>query len=237
MLGFILHYGGADSALARLPAANNILEDLDGATDGYDPAVSDLIYFLRCNNRQLDAQSLEGPYQSGNLFRVHSVLARIRNSPAKDLPPVKRKELGKLLHRTIGRALEADTAARNQARIRQEAIRNAELCLDGANPTGDGPFPPDGFRWSGKQVTGLSIPQWKLLDALCVSGRLRDAVPLNEVIRQVYGIDKYKQRALGELRRRTENKLTENDIPLAFDLTNQTLRLLPIRSHAKSTPA
>jgi hypothetical protein len=100
-----------------------------------------------------------------------------------------------------------------------------------AADTGNGPIPPDRFRWQGAEVTDLSSPQWRLLDALCQEGRLRNAAPTAEVIRRVYGdcvtADEGRRRALEQVRRRTQSKLDAAGVRLLIDLTNQSYRLTP----------
>jgi hypothetical protein len=94
-----------------------------------------------------------------------------------------------------------------------------------------GPAPPDLFRWEGVQVCGFSPHQWRFLDALFEAGRLRDAVPVAEIIRHVYGADasthENQRRALEQVRRRTQAKLDGDGVRLLIDLTNHTYRLIP----------
>jgi hypothetical protein len=83
-----------------------------------------------------------------------------------------------------------------------------------------------------KGLTGL---QWSLLDALCENGKLREAVPVEQVICHVYDVNPKvasavdgKKRALQELRRRTQGALEHDGVPLVIDLTNEHLYLNPI---------
>jgi hypothetical protein len=99
----------------------------------------------------------------------------------------------------------------------------------------EGPIPPDSFRWQGSEVERLSKDQWRLLDALCEQGRLRKAVPVSEVIRHVYESDRRRKksadalrRALMEMRRRTQDKLNDAEVPLEIQQVNDSLRLYPL---------
>jgi hypothetical protein len=106
---------------------------------------------------------------------------------------------------------------------------DAVLCHANHGST-TGPVAPDKFRWGQREVRGLSMHQWRLLEALCQEGRLRNAVPTAQVIRHVYGekANERRRRALDQLRRRTQEKLDAAGVGLLIDLTNQSYRLTPI---------
>lgn len=95
---------------------------------------------------------------------------------------------------------------------------------------------PDEFRFRGQSVHDLSALQWRLLSALCDKNGLRSAVPIQEVIGFVYGLEEKnrqsiekRRRSFGELRRRLQVILDRADIPLLIELNNNFVRLLPIR--------
>jgi hypothetical protein len=129
----------------------------------------------------------------------------------------------------------SDVSAPDHTAMREErspAERPGRSAVADDEAMADGPIPPDMFRWRGREVGGLSVPQWRLLGALCDAGRLRAAVPLAEVVCHVYGAkavaDDNRRRALEQLRRRTQTKLDAAGVPLLIDLTNQSYRLIPI---------
>ncbi len=100
----------------------------------------------------------------------------------------------------------------------------------------DGAVPPDKFRWEDVEAEDLSSPQWKLLDALCENGLLRDAVPIPDLLKRVYGstgkMPGDPRRAIEQLRRRTQEILDGANIRLIIDVKNQSYRLIPIKHNA-----
>jgi hypothetical protein len=95
----------------------------------------------------------------------------------------------------------------------------------------EGPNPPDSFCYGENEVEGLSLYQWRLLQALWGEGQPREAVPEADVIRHVYqgkGKSSDTHRALMELRRRTQRCLEAKNISLSIELDNGYLSLLPI---------
>jgi hypothetical protein len=103
---------------------------------------------------------------------------------------------------------------------------------EATNPPRIGPIPPDRFCWQDSEADGLSLPQYRLLEILCLDGRLRDAVAIPLVVDHIYPKPSKRPkdplRALNELRKRTQRKLDAARILLLIDWTNQSLRLMPI---------
>ncbi len=99
-----------------------------------------------------------------------------------------------------------------------------------------GVFPPDRFKFLDITIDGLSALAWKLLGSVCCNGKLKEGVPIAEVMASLWGINPKikadvdsKAKALGELRRRTQKKLDDEKIPLVFDQKNNHFRLMHVK--------
>jgi hypothetical protein len=97
-------------------------------------------------------------------------------------------------------------------------------------PEANGPHPPDRFRWGAATAGRLSGLQYRLLEALWGDGRPREAVPLGELVRELYPgrrEGKDPRLALLALRRRVQERLDQANVRLEIDRANDTLRLRP----------
>jgi hypothetical protein len=96
-------------------------------------------------------------------------------------------------------------------------------------PLTNGPVEAGVFRWDGAEVRSLTLHQWRLLASLCKGERLRDSVPVAEVIRAVYGpqarATRDRRRALASMFSRVEEKLHRGGLRLLIDRDSSTVSL------------
>jgi hypothetical protein len=86
----------------------------------------------------------------------------------------------------------------------------------------------------------LPVRQYRLLEVLCASEQLREAVPIDEVLAQVYRDLPRPQddpvRALKSLWERVNDHLTAQDIPLSVERHSNALILVPLPGTDQGRP-
>jgi hypothetical protein len=113
-------------------------------------------------------------------------------------------------------------------------VESDSLTPHAKSPARQGAVKAGVFVWPGGTCRKLTMPEWKLLDALCDGPRLRDPVPEAEVITKVYGeMARNKEGALRALCLRTQKKLDSARIRLMInrpETPEKHLVLLPIQA-------